>query len=89
VSLNSWTGGFVATVRVTAGSAGINGWAVGINLPAGAGVTSTWNASASGSSPVRFTNVAYNGRLAAGQATEFGFQGSGSASGVTPTCTAS
>jgi poly(3-hydroxybutyrate) depolymerase len=88
VSLNSWTGGFVATVRVTAGSAGTNGWTVGINLPAGTSVTSTWSASASGSSPVRFTNVSYNGRLGAGQATEFGFQGSGSASGLMPTCTA-
>ncbi|MFI5833336.1 cellulose binding domain-containing protein, partial [Micromonospora sp. NPDC051300] len=38
---------------------------------------------------VRFTNVDYNGQLAAGQSTEFGFQGNGSASGLTPTCSAS
>jgi poly(3-hydroxybutyrate) depolymerase len=90
VSLNSWTGGFVATVRVTAGSAAINGWNVAMTLPSGAAVTNTWNASASGSTgSVRFTNVSYNGRVNAGQTTEFGFQGTGSAAGMTPTCTAS
>ncbi|MGI5520952.1 endo-1,4-beta-xylanase [Micromonospora sp. CA-259024] len=89
-SLNSWTGGFVATVRVTAGSAGTNGWNVSVTLPGGASVTNTWSASASGSTgTVRFTNVDYNGRLSPGQVTEFGFQGTGSGSGMTPTCTAS
>jgi len=89
VSLNSWTGGFVATVRITAGSAGTNGWTVTMTLPGGASVTNTWNASASGSTgTVRFTNVSYNGRLNPGQVTEFGFQGNGSGTGMTPTCTA-
>ncbi|MFC6018466.1 endo-1,4-beta-xylanase [Plantactinospora solaniradicis] len=90
VSLNSWTGGFVATVRVTAGSSGTNGWSVGVTLPSGATVTNAWNTNRSGNSgAVTFTNVAYNGRIAAGQSTEFGFQGSGSGTGMTPSCTAS
>ncbi|MET8090552.1 endo-1,4-beta-xylanase [Micromonospora sp. NPDC005220] len=90
VSLNSWTGGFVATVKVTAGSAGTSGWNVSVTLPSGASVTNTWSATASGSTgTVRFANVDYNGRLGAGQVTEFGFQGNGSAAGITPTCTAS
>jgi endo-1,4-beta-xylanase len=90
VSLNSWTGGFVGTVRVTAGSAGTNGWSVSMTLPSGASVTNTWNASASGTTgTVAFTNVSYNGRLNPGQVTEFGFQGNGSGAGMTPTCTAS
>ncbi|MBF9128225.1 cellulose binding domain-containing protein [Plantactinospora sp. S1510] len=90
VSLNSWTGGFVATVRVTAGSSGTNGWTVSMTLPGGASVTNTWSASSSGSTgTVRFSNVSYNGRLTSGQVTEFGFQGNGSGSGMTPTCTAS
>ncbi|WP_198166882.1 cellulose binding domain-containing protein, partial [Micromonospora rifamycinica] len=90
VSLNSWTGGFVATVKVTAGSSGTRGWTVSVTLPGGASVTGTWSATASGSSgTVRFTNVDYNGQLGAGQSTEFGFQGSGSGTGMTPTCTAS
>ncbi|GAB7045498.1 endo-1,4-beta-xylanase [Catenuloplanes indicus JCM 9534] len=90
VSLNSWNGGFVATVRVTAGSASINGWSVGVNLPSGATVTNAWNSTPSGTSgAVRFANVGHNGRLGAAQTTEFGFQGTGSATGITPTCTAS
>jgi endo-1,4-beta-xylanase len=80
----------VVTVRVTAGPAAINGWNVGLTLPSGAAVTSTWNAGATGTSgAVRFGNVAYNGRLNAGQATEFGFQGTGAPGSLTPTCTAS
>ncbi|MEU8018451.1 endo-1,4-beta-xylanase [Micromonospora parva] len=90
VSLNTWTGGFVATVKVTAGSAGTSGWNVSLTLPSGASVTNTWSATASGSTgTVRFANVDYNGRLGAGQVTEFGFQGNGSGAGMTPTCTAS
>ncbi|MEU4475009.1 endo-1,4-beta-xylanase, partial [Micromonospora sp. NPDC023888] len=90
VSLNSWTGGFVASVKVTAGSAGTNGWNVSVTLPSGASVTNTWSATASGSTgTVRFTNVDYNGRLSAGQVAEFGFQGTGGGAGLTPTCTAS
>ena len=88
VSLNSWTGGFVATVQVTAGSAGTNGWSVDVALPGGASVTNTWSASAGGGTgTVRFTNVDYNGRLGPGQVTEFGFQGTGAGSDMTPTCT--
>jgi hypothetical protein len=87
VSVNAWTGGFVATVKVTAGAAPINGWTVGLTLPAGAAVTSTWNANRTGSGGAQqFTNVSYNGRLGAGQSTEFGFQGTGSSGTLTPTC---
>ena len=89
VTLNSWTGGFVATVKVTAGSSGTRGWTVTMTLPGGASITNTWSATASGNSgTVRFANVDYNGRLGAGQSTEFGFQGNGSGSGMTPTCSA-
>ncbi|WP_422755818.1 cellulose binding domain-containing protein [Micromonospora sp. WMMD708] len=89
VSVNQWNGGFTASLRVTAGSAGTTGWTVSTTLPGGASVTNTWNATASGSTgTVRFTNVNYNGQLAPGQVTEFGFQGTGSGSGLTPTCTA-
>ncbi|ROT28217.1 GDSL-type esterase/lipase family protein [Micromonospora sp. HM5-17] len=89
VSLNSWTGGFVATVRVTAGSAGTTGWSVELTLPAGVTITNAWNAQRSGNSgTVRFTNVSYNGRLAPGQSTEFGFQATGNGTGLTPGCTA-
>ncbi|MEU6039834.1 cellulose binding domain-containing protein [Actinomadura sp. NPDC047616] len=89
VSVNQWTGGFVATVRVTAGSSPVNGWTVTVPLPSGAGVTSAWNANRSGNTgTVQFTNVSFNGSIAPGQSTEFGFQGTGTGTGMTPTCSA-
>jgi Cellulose binding domain len=89
VSVNAWAGGFVATIRVTAGSAGINGWTVGVNLPSGATITNAWNANRIGTSgTVQFSNVAYNGRIGAGQSTEFGFQATGTSGTMSPTCSA-
>ncbi|MEV6851879.1 endo-1,4-beta-xylanase [Actinoplanes sp. NPDC051411] len=91
VSLNQWNGGFVATVTVTvtAGSGAVNGWTVGLTLPSGAAVTNSWNATGSGTSgSVSYTNVAYNGSIAAGQNTQFGFQGTGTGPAGTPSCTA-
>ncbi|MFG1914417.1 glycoside hydrolase family 6 protein [Micromonospora sp. NPDC048898] len=90
VVINQWTGGFTASVTVTAGSADINGWTVTVTLPGGASVTGTWSAQASGTSgTVRFTNVGYNGHVGAGQSTNFGFQGSGTGPSTTATCAAS
>jgi mannan endo-1,4-beta-mannosidase len=84
LSINSWSGGFVATVKVAAGSAALNGWSVGVTLPSGTAVTSTWSAVASGST---FSNASYNGTIAAGGSTEFGFQGTGTAPSAVPSCT--
>ncbi|WP_414636151.1 cellulose binding domain-containing protein [Actinophytocola sp.] len=87
MSINQWTGGFVATVRVTAGSAPITGWTVAMTLPAGAAVTNNWNSTRTGTTgTVQFGNASFNGDLAAGQSTEFGFQGTGTGTGMTPTC---
>uniref|UniRef100_UPI0031D0124A cellulose binding domain-containing protein n=1 Tax=Saccharothrix mutabilis TaxID=33921 RepID=UPI0031D0124A len=85
-SVNAWNGGFVVTVKVTAGAAAIRGWTVTLALPSGSTVTNSWNATRNGN---QWSNVAYNGNLTAGQATEFGFQGTGSAGSPSPTCTAS
>ncbi|SCL56014.1 endo-1,4-beta-xylanase [Micromonospora chersina] len=86
---NQWQGGFVTTVRVTAGATALNGWAVALTLPAGASLVNTWNAQPSATSgAVTFRNVSYNGQVGAGTTTEFGFQGNGTAPGGTPTCTA-
>ncbi|MFG2060906.1 endo-1,4-beta-xylanase [Micromonospora sp. NPDC048871] len=88
-TLDTWNGGFVAHVRVTAGSSGLNGWAVNMNLPGGTSVTNSWNTQASGNSgAVTFRNVGYNANVAPGTTTEFGFQGTGSAPSGTPTCNA-
>ncbi|GIF03724.1 extracellular catalytic domain type 1 short-chain-length polyhydroxyalkanoate depolymerase [Actinoplanes siamensis] len=88
ISLNSWTGGYVATVTVTAGSSAINGWTVSTTLPSGSAVTNSWNATGSGTTgAVSFTNVSFNGSVAAGRNTQFGFQGTGTGPG-TATCSA-
>ncbi|MGV9213724.1 cellulose binding domain-containing protein [Micromonospora sp. RB23] len=87
---DQWNGGFVANVTVTAGTTALSGWRVTLTLPSGATVTSLWNGVATGSSgTVTVANQSYNGRLAAGQTTSFGFQGTGTGSGATATCTGS
>jgi endo-1,4-beta-xylanase len=89
VSLNSWNGGYVATVRVTAGSSAVNGWTVNVTLPSGGAVTGAWSATNTGTTgTVSFRNVDYNRQITAGGSTEFGFQGTGTGPGATPTCTA-
>ena len=88
-SVNQWTGGFVATITVTAGSSPVNGWTVSAALPSGASIVNSWEATRSASSgTVSFTNLAHNGAIAAGRSVEFGFQGTGTGTGLTPTCTA-
>ncbi|MDG9676691.1 endo-1,4-beta-xylanase, partial [Micromonospora sp. DH14] len=89
VTVNQWTGGFVANVRVTAGSSALNGWTVTIALPSGATVTNAWSADRSGNSgTTTWTNVSYNGQVGAGQSTEYGFQANGTAGTLSPTCSA-
>jgi hypothetical protein len=89
VSINQWTDGFVATVRVIAGSSPVSGWTVSTALPAGATVANSWETDRSGNSgTVQFTNVGHNGSIAPGQSTEFGFQGTGTGTGMTQTCSA-
>jgi poly(hydroxyalkanoate) depolymerase family esterase len=85
VSLNQWNGGYVATVTVTAGSSTINGWTV--SIPSSANITNSWNTTRNGTN---FSNVSYNGRVNAGQSTQFGFQGTGTGPANSGnTCTAS
>ncbi|WCN79438.1 cellulose binding domain-containing protein [Micromonospora sp. LH3U1] len=87
---DQWNSGFVANVTVTAGTTALTGWRVTLNLPSGASVSSVWNGVASGTSgAVTVANQSYNGLLAPGQATSFGFQGTGNGSGTTVTCTGS
>jgi endo-1,4-beta-xylanase len=89
VSLNAWTGGYVATIRITAGSTPVNGWTVSVALPAGSAVTGVWSATGTvAGATVSFRNVDYNRQIAPGASTEFGFQGTGPAPSVPPTCLA-
>ena len=86
---NQWGEGFVADVTVAAGQ-NLNGWVVRIQLPGGAGVSHAWNgvSSSSGNGVVSVRNADWNGRVAAGQSTSFGFQGTGNGAGATVSCEA-
>ncbi|MFD1082253.1 cellulose binding domain-containing protein, partial [Micromonospora andamanensis] len=89
---NQWSGGFQGEVRVTAGGSPISGWTVTWTNPAGQTVTQAWNAAVtSQGSTVTARNVSYNGNLAAGASTTFGFLGATAGTPGTPTatCTAS
>ena len=74
---DTWSGGFVANVTVAnTGSSAINGWTLGFTLPSGQTITSSWNATLTGSSgAVTARNIAYNGTIAANGSQSFGFQG--------------
>ena len=88
----SWPGGFQGEVKVTAGSSAINGWTVTWTYANGQTVTQAWNATVTSSgSAVTAKNVSYNGKLAAGGSTTFGFLGSWNGSNSAPalTCSAS
>ncbi|MFV2013429.1 MULTISPECIES: lytic polysaccharide monooxygenase auxiliary activity family 9 protein [unclassified Micromonospora] len=86
---SSWSGGFQGDVRVTAGASAISGWTVTLSYPSGQTVQQAWNATVSASgSTVTARNVSYNGSLAAGASTNFGFIGSNSGGTPSVTCRA-
>ncbi|WP_454044308.1 glycoside hydrolase family 48 protein [Cellulosimicrobium sp. Marseille-Q8652] len=73
----SWGGGYQGEVTVTAGSSGVAGWTVALDLAPG-GLSQAWNATTSVSGGVlTASNVGWNGTLAAGASTSFGFIGTG------------
>ncbi|GAA3750113.1 hypothetical protein GCM10022225_38000 [Plantactinospora mayteni] len=89
--VGQWAGGFQADVRVTAGGSAVNGWTVTWTFANGQRVSQVWNATVTSSgSSVTARNVSYNGSLAAGASTTFGFLGSWNGTNSAPTlsCTA-
>ncbi|MGW5265728.1 endo-1,4-beta-xylanase [Microbispora sp. NPDC004025] len=86
-TVNSWPGGFQSEVTVRAGSSSLNGWTVNWTWPGGQTISSLWNGTQSGSgSNVTVRNAPYNGSVAAGSSTTFGFTANGSAATPTLTC---
>ncbi|WP_158842833.1 lytic polysaccharide monooxygenase [Saccharothrix deserti] len=86
---SQWSGGFQTEARVTAGSTPVTGWTVSWTFTNGERINSSWSAAVTtDGSTVSARNAAYNGSLAAGAATTFGFVTSGTAGPLTPTCTA-
>jgi mannan endo-1,4-beta-mannosidase len=86
-----WGSGFQGAVTVKAGSTAITGWTVTWTWPNGQRFSNTWNAATSGTDAITARNVAYNGTLAAGASTQWGFTATRGATNTapTPTCTAS
>jgi hypothetical protein len=88
--VNSWAGGFQAQVTVTAGSAPLSNWTVGWTFPGDQKINQMWNAAYSQTGEaVTAHNMSYNGSLAAGASTSFGFTGTFTSSDAAPTLTCS
>ena len=88
---NQWQGGFQGEVRVSAGSSAITGWTTTFTYANGQALTQVWNATTTTSgSTVTARNLSYNGSLAPGATTSFGFLASWSTTNPSPsvTCTA-
>jgi O-glycosyl hydrolase len=89
---NTWQGGWQTTVTVTNNSSvATTGWTVQWTLASGQTISQLWSGvlSVSGSS-VTVRNADYNGAVAPGASTTFGFIGSGSSTPVPVlTCTSS
>lgn len=90
---NSWSGGFQGQVTVTAGSSPVDGWSVGWTYPAPETLNDLWNGSYTQSGDaVKVSNLGYDGSLAPGSSTTFGFTGTDTGSDAAPAslaCTAS
>ena len=81
---NNWGSGFTGEIKVTNNTnQTVNGWTV--NWKDSATITSSWNATLSGSNPYTATSLNWNGTLAPNASASFGFQGTGNASVATVT----
>jgi chitodextrinase len=90
---NQWGSGFTATVNVAnTGTAATNGWKVAWTWGGNEQITNLWNgALTSSGSSVSVANAGYNGSIAPGASTSFGFQATSSGTDGPPalTCAAS
>ncbi len=89
---SSWSGGFVGSVTVSnTGTSALSAWTVTFSFGGDQKVTSAWNATLTQSIEyVTATSMSYNGSVAAGASTSFGFQGTFGSSDAVPaalTCT--
>ncbi|MFI6762252.1 glycoside hydrolase family 9 protein [Micromonospora sp. NPDC050417] len=86
-STNDWNSGFTGTVTIrNTGSAAINGWSLVFAYAAGQRVTQSWSATVTqAGTTVTATNLSYNGSLAPGASTSFGFNGTHTGSNPRPT----
>jgi len=87
---NQWSGGFQGSITITNnGTTAINGWTVGWRYASNI-ITSSWNATLTGSNPYSATALSWNSTIQPGQSVSFGVQGNTNGSVVeTPTITGS
>lgn len=86
-TVNSYSGGFQGQINVTAGATAITGWTASWTLGSGQAITQLWNGNLTTSgSAVTVNNLSYNGSLAAGASTAFGFNASGTVTSPTVSC---
>ena len=84
---SEWQGGFTGNVTVAnTGTSTINGWTLAFPFPGDQHITSAWNATVSqNGNSVSAANVGYNGTIAPGGNTSFGFQGTWTSNDSNPT----
>lgn len=84
---NEWPGGFTANVTITNnGTAPINGWTTTWTFPGDQKITNAWSATTTqNGAAVSAANAAYNGSVAPGANTSFGFQGTFTSNDSSPT----
>jgi hypothetical protein len=88
--INQWPGGFQAEVRVNnTGTNATTSWTVGLTYPNGQVITQIWSAQTTVNAPGPYTirNVDYNGTIAPGGSTTFGFLGNAPSGNGAPTLT--
>ncbi|WP_433717790.1 cellulose binding domain-containing protein [Actinoplanes sp. CA-051413] len=82
---SQWQGGFGASVAVKNLGDPVTAWTLGWSFPSGQTVTQLWNGVVSQSgAAVTVRNAGYNGSLATGASTSFGFNGSWTGSNAVP-----
>ena len=84
---SEWPGGFTANVTINnTGTTAINGWTLGFTFPGDQKITNAWSATTSqNGEAVTATNANYNGSIAPGANTSFGFQGTFTTNDNSPT----
>ncbi|MEV4254899.1 glycosyl hydrolase family 18 protein [Spirillospora sp. NPDC049652] len=76
---SDWGTGFEGSCTISNGtSAAISSWKLEADLPSGTAITAAWNTTQTHSgNHYTFANTSWNGTVAAGASTSFGFDGSG------------
>ena len=82
---SQWQGGFGATVNITELGSAVSSWQLSWSFAAGQTITQLWNGSYTQSGAnVTVANASYNGSLATGGSTSFGFNGAWTGSNPVP-----